>query len=136
MRISDWSSDVCSSDLIHPSTKTVTRKPRRCARRGFFCLPASFFAKDGYHPYQGHDDRGYRCKDDQVPETDAEHGLSILRFTARGLHPRLPDRALHTLAHRIAHSVRLPPARSLRHTLLPPPALLQTRRAHAGDRWG
>src|SRR3546814_16248538 len=120
MRISDWSSDVCSSDLIHPSTKTVTRKPRRCARRGFFCLPASFFTKDGYHPYQGHDDRGYRCKDDQVPETDAEHGLSIRRFTARGLYQRFGHRDIHSLAQSLAHYVSILAAPELHHLLFTP----------------
>src|SRR3546814_2371848 len=37
MRISDWSSDVCSSDLSEASASRMQALPRRCRRR---CAPA------------------------------------------------------------------------------------------------
>src|SRR3546814_18746637 len=36
----------------HTSPQTMTRKPRRCTRRDFFCLPQSFSTTQGTPPYQ------------------------------------------------------------------------------------
>src|SRR3546814_4142480 len=35
MRISDWSSDVCSSDLVHRETFALQARGERLAQRGF-----------------------------------------------------------------------------------------------------
>src|SRR3546814_2112858 len=41
MRISDWSSDVCSSDLLRRTHRPARRRPRRAARVAGPCVPAA-----------------------------------------------------------------------------------------------
>src|SRR3546814_7940396 len=60
MRISDWSSDVCSSDLEHPPAVFLARVPGRVA--------------DDHHPAGLH-----------AAQRLAQHGLSILAVVERGV---------------------------------------------------
>src|SRR3546814_17557327 len=78
MRISDWSSDVCSSDLTRLCVRTAERSPSRQPRRKELPSPFTFHA-ESRSPSQFVDQQRYESNrnrgDDQ---TDDETGLEAV----------------------------------------------------------
>src|SRR3546814_16190445 len=101
MRISDWSSDVCSSDLVPPGLCVVSSCTRgdRAPPRPPFAVSSACHA----HP------------DDRPPavarRADAEHDLDAVYRTDRtALFHLLPHTAAPAEAPPLVHAVFLPPA--------------------------
>src|SRR3546814_3037769 len=104
MRISDWSSDVCSSDLIRPAP-AVRGRVRPAPRRLGVDRPAALAAAAAGHGVQ------LRLP----PASDRARRLPVRRRAAA------PAVAVATVAadarrRRAAHGARVPPLRSEEHT--------------------
>src|SRR3546814_1762113 len=50
MRISDWSSDVCSSDLLHPRSLVTTTKPKSSLNHNLKSVPLVLTADSTGNP--------------------------------------------------------------------------------------
>src|SRR3546814_13517955 len=111
MRISDWSSDVCSSDLIEPSDDSVL--PLACqAAQNLVIMPPLLFAVrqrrnfDQILPIKTdrrltrHDCGTERAEPGALDARVGDHSLAALRVTARQTHllPEPSPRGGHATA--------------------------------------
>src|SRR3546814_12982043 len=108
MRISDWSSDVCSSDLSIDSVRKASRDAQQMTVNEF--LP-SFPIRHGPHG----DDDGcfwYAQRQPSLRRDDDGSEMSIT-LADRHLHPRLTRRATQSLRPPTTHRDRpsAPPSR-------------------------